>query len=260
MPIRIIKGSWEYCTKNLWFFSFVLILLFILEYLTDTLIIPSFSSPIVFFVLMGYGLQVTKDVIDGGVRLPKIMPKKMILYTIKGAIVFSFYVGIQLLVLSIISVYLNFPVFELEDIFVNYHETLELLATHSPVSFAIFLISGFVTVYVTSFFMELALARLADGGGLLNAFNFPRIKHAIDIIGWRRYTLGYSKIIFSVIFMIFINHLIRPYPYVNIAGGIILDIMTFVVEYRGIGLVYKVYTDSKKAQRPPEVSKRIVVE
>lgn len=246
MPISVIKGSWDYCVKNMWFFLFIWGLLFILEILTDTLIVPSFSSPIVFFVLMGYGLQVTKDIIDGGVRLPKIMPVKMIKYAIKGAIVFSFYVFIQMVLLSVVSAYLNFPYFEIEDLFVNYHETIMLFIHHDVVSFVIFIISGFIIVYVTSFFMELALARLADGGGLLNAFNFRRIKHAIDTIGWKKYTVGYTKIILSVIILIYINHFIRPYVYVNVVGGVILDMLTFVVEYRGIGLVYKVYVDSKK--------------
>ncbi len=247
MPISVIKGSWDYCTKNIWFFLFVLILLFILEFFSGNLNASFLTSPIVFFILLGYGLQVTKDVIDGGNRLPKIMPRKLISYLVMGGIVFLFYVTIQIILLAFVSSFLNFPMFEMEDLFLKYHETINLFINHDVVSFTIFVISGFVIVYVTSFFMELALARLADGGNLKEAFNFARIKHAIDVIGWKRYTLGYSKIIFCVIILTFVHsHLISPYGFINVTCGVILDMLTFVIEYRGIGIVYKVYTDAKR--------------
>lgn len=41
--------------------------------------------------------------------------------------------------------------------------------------------------------MEIALARLADGGKLRDAFDFRGIKHTIDIIGWRNILLIIQK-------------------------------------------------------------------
>ncbi len=41
--------------------------------------------------------------------------------------------------------------------------------------------------------MEISLARLADGGSLLGAFNLASIKRCIDTIGWRHYTLDYAN-------------------------------------------------------------------
>ncbi|WP_458456145.1 DUF4013 domain-containing protein [Methanobrevibacter sp.] len=245
MPIKMIKGSLEYCMGNKLFFLLLLLLFLILEISTDIyakLIITPF---ILLFIISGYGLQVIHDVINGGVRLPRILPKKMISYGIKGFIVFFFYIFIQMFVMMLITNYLHFPEFDLEDIFLEFGRTVHLFYSHDILSFVIFIVSGFLIVYLTTFFMELALAKLADGGSLKDAFNFRLIKHAIDIIGWGNYIRDYSAILFSIIVLSFFNLMLSPYAHINVIAGTITDFLIFIIEYRGMGLIYDEYLRKK---------------
>ena len=246
MPISFIEKSVEYCTENKLFFCFVLGLLFVCQSLTNYFDSVVIGPIVIAIIMMGYGLQVTQDIINGGKRLPKVMPKKVIDFGFKGYFIFVFYVLIQAFLLAIVSVNLNFPEFELEEFILNYNDTLRLFMTHDPASCIIFVISGFVIVYITSFFMELALARLADGGKLTNAFNFPRIKHAIDIIGWKNYALDYTKIILSIVILTHLLHYDVPFQPIDAVVDSILSFLIFVVQYIGIGEAYKAYADSKK--------------
>lgn len=248
MPLAVVKGSLKYCLENKWFFLFVLILFFILEYIVNVfndshyMIVTIIAS----IILSGYGIQIIQDIINGGTRLPKIMPKKVIVFGIKGMIIRLFYMLIQVILLAIVSTFIDFPVFDVEEFFLDFHHTVLLFFHHDVTSFIIFTISGFIISYVTIFFMELSLAKLADGGQLRNSFNFSRIKHAIDIIGWRRYTIAYTKIILVIIIFYNINMLVDPYPIFNVVIGCLSLFIPFIVEYRGMGIVYKVYTDNKK--------------
>ena len=221
MPIAVVKGSIKYCMENKLFFLFVLIIYAMSEYLLDIVHTPisDLTSMICFILVMGYGLQIIKDVIDGGTRLPKIMPKKVIIFGLKG--------------------------FVIEEFFLEYYNTIRLIFNHDAVSCIIFVISGFVITYVTSFFMELSLARLADGGQLRKSFNFRRIKHAIDVIGWKNYTIGYSKIIFIIIVFSHIEIFFDQFQGFNVVTGVLSLFIIFIIEYRGMGNVYKVYTDLK---------------
>ena len=231
LPIKIIKGSFEYCTENKLF----------LKNNSISIIIPF----IIELIMIGYGLQVTRDIINGGIRLPKIMPKKIIGLGIKGMAVILFYVGIQVFILALVSLNLNFPQFELEELILQYNETIHLFMTHDHISCLIFIISGFIVVYITSFFMEMALARLADGGSIKNAFNFPRIKHAIDVIGWKNYTWGYTKIIIAIVILTHLLNYRIPIQPIDTVVDSILSLLIFIIEFMGIGHVYKVYKENK---------------
>lgn len=128
----------------------------------------------------------------------------------------------------------------------EYNSTLNLLFTHNPYMFLVFAFSGIVISYLAIFFMELSLARLADGGQLRQSFNFARIKYAIDIIGWKKYSIGYTKIILVIFIFSYVEKFFDPYYGLDIIINLISYIIIFVVEFRGIGIVYKVYTDNKK--------------
>lgn len=245
MPVNIFKTSIEYCIENKLFFLFVLCVLFGLQYLTNLIDSRLLGPVIIGLVVMGYGLQVTEDIIKGGKRLPKIMPKKVIAYGIKGYVIFGVYVLIQGALLYLVSKFLKFPSFTVIDFILNYKDSMHFLLNNEPVSAVIFIISTFVIVYVTTFFMELALARFADGGSLLNAFNFPRIKHAIDVIGWRNYAWRYTKIIFAIVVL---THMIRyevPILFVDSVIDAVLSFLIFVIEYMGIGFIYRYYVEHK---------------
>lgn len=246
MPMAVVKGSLDYCLKNKLFFILVIIIFAIVEYSTDILDIPLLTYLMSQALLMGYGLQIIDDVINGGTRLPKIMPKKVILLGLKGLVISFFYFAIGSLILVCIAIQLKFPLFSIESFFLEYRSTITMLFNHDWVSSIIFVFSGFIVTYVVSFFMELSLAKLADGGRLRNSFNFSRIKRAIDVIGWKNYTIGYTKIIFVIVIFSHINKFLDPYYGFNVVLGTINSFITFIVEYRGMGIVYKVYTDNKK--------------
>ena len=245
MPFNIIKDSYKYCTENIPFFVFVLILMFGCSFIINLVDSVIVGPVIVSILMMGYGLQVTRDIIQGGNRLPKIMPKDIFLFGIKGYVLFFFYASIQCILLTIISSRLNFPDVEIKDLVLNFSNTLHMFRTHDPVSFTIFIVSLIIVVYVTTFFMELSLARLADGGRLRDSFHFRRIKHAIDIIGWRKYTWDYTKIITSIIVLTYLVNYEIPFDLVASVVDSILSFLIFVIEFIGIGNVYKIYIDSK---------------
>lgn len=139
---------------------------------------------------------------------------------------------------------LNFPEFDLEEIILELSETITLFFEHDPLSFILFIVLGLLTVYGTVFFMEIALARLADGGKLRDAFDFRGIKHTIDIIGWKEYTIDYTKIVLAVVILIFLNGVFKSYGGISIFAGVITDMLAFVVEYRGIGNIYREYKET----------------
>lgn len=104
--------------------------------------------------------------INGGKSLPKVQFKELAVFGLKGIVVYTFYLTIQASVLGLISIVMDFPVFDLEELLLEIGETVALFYKHDPISFIVFILLGLITVYVTIFFMEIALAILADGGNL----------------------------------------------------------------------------------------------
>lgn len=238
----MLKGSVKYCTENKLFFIYVFAQFFIFETLfVGVGALLKSTSLVVLLVVLGYGLKVTNDVINGGTSLPKIKIKELINYGLKGIVVYTFYLTIQTILLAVLSLILNFPIFDIEEYILELPKTVSLLFEHNPLIFILFIILGLLIVYGTVFFMEIALARLADGGKLKEAFDFKGIKHSIEIIGWKNYAADYTKIIASVIILVFINHLFNPYGIIGVLIGVITDILAFIVEYRGIGNIYREY-------------------
>ena len=184
MPNQMLKGSVKYCIGNKLFFIFVFLQFLLFECITNKVggLLKS-TSLIVLLVVLGYGLKVTQDVINGGTSLPKIKLNELINFGLKGIVVYTFYLTIQGSILGLVSMILNFQEFDLEEIILELSETITLFFEHDPLSFILFIVLGLLTVYGTVFFMEIALARLADGGKLRDAFDFRGIKHTIDIIG-----------------------------------------------------------------------------
>ena len=173
------------------------------------------------------------------------MPKQIIVYGVKASIIFLFYVAIQTSIMLFVCGFLSFPILELKEFFLNYSELLQLLSSHDEVIFVIFVLSSLIVLYVTTFFFEISLARCADGGSLKSAFNFPRIKHVIDVIGWRDYALEYTKLILSIVILTLAMRFIIPVPILDSIIDSILNFLMFVIQYMGIGVIYKVYKDSK---------------
>lgn len=244
MPNEILKGSVRYCTGNKTFFIYVFVQFLIFECITNKVGgIMKTTSLIVLLVVLGYGLKVTQDVINGGTSLPKIKLNELINFGLKGIVIYTFYLTIQASALGLVSLIFRFPEFDLEELILELHETIALFYEHDPVSFILFIILGLLIVYGTIFFMEIALAILADGGKLKEAFDFPRIKNTIEIIGWKEYAADYTKIVAAVVILVFINGLFKSYGWISIIVGVITDMLAFTVEYRGIGKIYGEYKE-----------------
>ncbi|WP_295589221.1 DUF4013 domain-containing protein [uncultured Methanobrevibacter sp.] len=245
MPNAMLKGSVRYCTGNKLFCLYVLAQFFLFECLLNEVggLMKS-TSLIVLLVVLGYGLKVTRDVINGGTSLPKIKLNELVNFGLKGIVVYTFYLTIQASALGLISLLFHFPEFDLEEMIINLHETISLFFEHDPVSFILFIILGLLIVYGTIFFMEIALALLADGGKLKDAFDFPRIKDIIGVIGWKEYAADYTKIVAAVVILVLINGYFAHYGIFGIIIGVITDMLAFTVEYRGIGNIYREYKHS----------------
>ena len=247
MPNSMLKGSVKYSLGNKWFFIYVLVQFMIFETITHVVggLMES-TSLIVLLIVLGYGLKITQDVINGGKNLPKIKLNELINFGLKGTVVYTFYLTIQVSVLGLISILLDFPIFELEEFILNISETIALLYEHNPLNFIIFILLCLITVYVTIFFMEIALAILADGGKLKEAFNFSKIRDIISTIGWNHYALDYTKIVLAVVILICIRGFFDSHGVLSFIVSVITDILAFVVEYRGIGNIYREYLDEMK--------------
>lgn len=245
MPNAMLKGSVRYCTGNKLFCLYVLAQFFLFECLLNEVggLMKS-TSLIVLLVVLGYGLKVTQDVINGGTSLPKIKLNELVNFGLKGIVVYTFYLTIQASALGLISLLFHFPEFDLEEMIINLHETIALFFEHDPVSFILFIILGLLIVYGTIFFMEIALAILADGGKLKEAFDFPKIKDIIGVIGWKEYAADYTKIVAAVVILVLINGYFAHYGIFGIIIGVITDMLAFTVEYRGIGNIFREYKHS----------------
>ena len=243
----MLKGSVRYLLGNKTFFIYVFAQFLLFECITNKVGgLLKTTSLIVLLVVLGYGLKVTQDVIGGGTSLPKIKLNELVNFGLKGIVVYTFYLTIQASLLGLISLLMNFPEFDLEELILDLHETMTLFYEHDPVTFILFILLGLLVVYGTIFFMEIALALLADGGKLRDAFDFPRIKSIIDSIGWKEYSADYTKIVASVVILVFINGLFKSYGLISILVGVITDMLAFIVEYRGIGKIYGEYKESVK--------------
>ena len=158
MPLVKMKKVWTYCTYNKPFFLLILLLYGILNFFQDVYgdTGDSWILLIIFAVsilITGYGMTITHDRINNGVRLPKIIIKDVIVLGVKSYIVFIVYLFIQGTVLDWISSPFNFPRFELEDMLLDLPNTMNMLISHNHVHAIIFVVVGSILFYITSFFM-----------------------------------------------------------------------------------------------------------
>ena len=243
MPLFKMKKVWTYCTYNKPFFLLILLLYGILNFILyiygntedNWILLIIFAVSI---LITGYGMTITHDRINNGVRLPKINIKDVIVLGVKSYIVFIVYLFIQGTVLDWISSPFNFPRFELEDMLLDLPNTMNMLISHNHLHAIIFVVVGSILFYITSFFMEIAIARLADTGRILSAFNFSGIKNNIDAIGWDHYTKEYTLIILVIVLFGSLSYVKIPNLILNYIWAIILNFLMFTTQFLGIGAIY----------------------
>ena len=250
MPLRIIKTVWDYCSYNKKFLLFILGILLIFGLLQD-FFIENYGDTVGFLaqtffsiILIGYGLVITRDIINHGIRLPKIIIKDVLLFGIKGYLVFVPYLFVQGFLLSYISDPLNLPDFDLKDMLLNLPKTIHVLYSNNPVNAVVFVILGLIIFYVTMFFAEIALARLADSKKILSAFDFKTIKKDIDCYGWIHYTKHFTLIIFAMVILSYLQGLELFNPILNTMSEIFFGLLVFVTQFLGIGVVFREIKDA----------------
>ena len=261
MPLKRLIYTFDYCKANPLGFLIILILLGVqgfnnrtissveLEYQLPLIIISIISALLIY----GYGLVITKDTIRGGKKLPKIKIKECSICGIKSLIMITIYTSIEGLALFLISLGFHLPEFQLKFALSHIMETLKLFYIHDPVATFEFIICSIIITYIVAFFMEISLARLADGGSLLGAFNLYSIKRCIDTIGWRHYTLDYTKIMLSITILAYLQYGIDHLKLMNGVVDLIIGLLIFIIEYIGIGMIYKDYKIKKELKKPVEV-------
>ncbi len=243
MPLVKMKKVWTYCTYNKPFFMLILLLYGILNFFQDVygdtgdgwMLLILFAVSI---LIIGYGMTITRDRIKNGVRLPKINIKDVIVLGVKSYIVFIVYLFIQGSILDWIFSPFNFPSFELEEMLLDLPNTLNMLISHNHVHAIIFVVVGSILFYITSFFMEIAIARLADTGRILSSFNLSGIKNNIDTIGWVHYTKEYTLIILAIVLFGSLSYVKIPNLILNYAWVTILNFLMFTTQFLGIGAIY----------------------
>lgn len=246
MLLDIVKGILEYTTYNKPFLLLILVLFFVFSMLMgifDEMRIESvlFLSFIPYIIISGYGMAITKDVINNGKRLPKILIKDVIVLGIKSTVVYGVYIFVQGLLFEFVSYLFAFPFVDVEDLLFDFFETAPLLFHHNPVDTLMFIVIDFVVFYFTMFFMEIALAKLADTGSILDAFNLINIKKTIDVIGWRLYAKHYTVIILLLAFFSLLIDMDLPIFVFDLIFKVFLGLLLFTTQYWGIGSVYRIF-------------------
>lgn len=252
MIIYLLKGSFRYCFANRKSMLNVIILavLFNLTFFVTYFdvffnqslrgITESFWCVlIIMFLTVGYGLAITKDLIDGGKGLPKIFTWNTLKLGFKGLPVFVFYTMIQILVMVFIADLFEFPAFDLEEMILQITDTFKLLFTHDPSSTVLFFAISCIVFFLSVFFMEIALAQLADSGRFLDAFNIRLSLKNIRKIGWVGYAVDVTYVTLAVVILTFIGDLIDPYPLVNFLGAVLISVLIFVIQFGAIGIVFR---------------------
>ena len=260
MPHSIIKKVWDYCSYSKKYLAFIFILLYISSIIQNY--VQAYGDSLALIILniivvvsvSGYGMTITRDRINHGVRLPKIMVKDVIVLGIKSSIVTFIYWEAQTYILRFVCFKLNFPIYNLEEMLLRWYDTLHMLYAHNPLDTVLFVIVGSIVFYVTTFFIEIAIAKLADSGNILSSFNFLSIKRSIDIVGWRNYAKDYTMIILAITFMSFLISIEIPNTFIDSLVDMILSFLIFATEYLGIGAVYCKIKDLEEMKTPITVN------
>lgn len=244
MPLYKLKRVWEYCSYNKKFFVFILILIFILNLIPDLsrnlfgFYVKVIMNLIISVILNGYGMSITRDRINHGYRLPKILPKKILNLGFKSIFVYVVYFGFQILILKCISDFLGFPIFNMEHMLMDFHGTASLLFAHHPVYTIIFFAIGAIVFYVTTFFAEIGLAKLADTKSLLPSFDLRSIFKSIELFGWVNYARDITSIIVAIVILSYLKSVTIPVFWVDGLWEMFFGFLIFATQYLGIGAVY----------------------
>lgn len=256
MPKKRLEFTYNYCKANLASFCLVLIMVFSLNQL-DTLIHLSnglmrymlmILVVLVGFIFYGYGLVVTKDNIYDGKSLPKLPFFRSFLLGAKSSVIVVVYGTLQYIIYKAVSVIFEVPLIEINEGKIALSNVNTLFHSHGAIDTILFFMFIIISVYIFIFFMEISLARLADKGSLKEALNIMSVGRCIDTIGWSNYAFDYTKLILTIAILAYIQYglnLVMTSPITNLIIGLLI----FIIQYIGIGKIYKTYKDKQYGQR-----------
>jgi hypothetical protein len=182
-------------------------------------------------------MSITRSRINHGYRLPKIKILETVSFGIKAYIVFAVYLFVQAVIMDMVSRSFGIPVFDLKDLFLHLSGYLFLIYD-DPAYSAVFIIMGGFSFYVTSFFAEIGIARLADTKSVLSAFNFVAIVRSINIFGWRNYARDLTSLVLALVILTYLKSIVLPYSLADNLWEMVLGFLIFATEFLGIGAVY----------------------
>lgn len=157
---------------------------------------------------------------------------------IKSGIITSIYLFIQGTILTNVCSALDFPPFDLKELLLNWPDTLSMLFYHEPANAIIFVFVGAVLFYMSTFFMEIALAKVADTKSIWPALNLLSIKRSIDVLGWKNYAKEYTLIVLTIVILSYLISYDLPFTFIDSIIDMFLSFLIFVTQYLGIGAVY----------------------
>ncbi len=185
-------------------------------------------------LFVSYGIQLTREVINGKEVLPAFNFKDIPRGIMTIAILFV-YGCIQALLFFVIASVFDFPSFEVEEFILKFPETIHLIYTHSPVDSVLFFALSLIVLYVVGFFMEIALAHLADGGRFLDSFNLKLLKIYVDKIGWVTYIKDYT----AVLLLLLVFTLFDFVPVITAFMSTLSVMLILIVEFTSIGFIFR---------------------
>lgn len=251
MPITILKKVWNYCKHDKKFLLLILILIVASNYFENyflkvidisnepvTVLFASLIITIILVFITGYGISITNDMINNGKRLPKIDWRKILSYGIQGSIIIFIFDKIQSHIIDLVCLPLHFPEFDLEELLVNLPETLHMLYTHNPIDFAIFIITGSILFYLTGFFLEVAVAKLADTERFWHSFNLVSIFNDIHSVGWVFYAKEFTMVLLAMVILMYFQNVHVNNTVIDFIINNVFDFAVYVTQFLGVGLAY----------------------
>ena len=245
MPLFKLKKVLQYSMNDIPYFIFILVLIFIINTIGDFSVSYMDSYYMVFFingivsvVILGYGVLITKDRINHGHKLPRIVVKDVLVLGIKSLFVYIAFFLIQTWVFTITSQIFDIPMFDLEDLLMNFEDTVHMFVVNEAFHSLIFVVVGGLAFYVTTFFVEISLAMLADTNSLLLSFNLVSLSKKIRVIGFKTYILDCTSIILAIIILSYLQHIAIPIFWLDQIWETVLGFLIFATQYLGIGALY----------------------
>ena len=257
MPLKRLKFTGDYTLSNIRNFIIILLLILVSNIINgnynpandDMLYIPYIIIALLTLIIQGYGLLVTKDTMYNGTKLPDLKIGKSIMLGIKSFIIVLIYSSIQITVFSLVAYIFDFPYIEIGEGTIHLENVSTLFYNHGSVDTILFAIFVIVVMYTFTFFMEISLARLADKEKLSSALNILSIGKCINTIGWMHYASDYTKLIIAIAILAYIKYGMDFILVDNIIMDLIIGVLIFIIQFIGIGSIYKEYKIKSTMQK-----------